>query len=87
MADDYETIKKTLRHFILEDFLPGEDPDALEDTTPLITGGVLDSIATIKFATFVDATYGVDLEAHELSADYIDTVSDMATLVHSKLQG
>jgi acyl carrier protein len=45
---------------------------------------VLDSIATIKFATFVDATYGVDLEAHELSADYIDTVTDMAALVKSK---
>jgi acyl carrier protein len=87
MADDYETIKQTLRNFILRDFLPGEDPDALEDTTPLITGGVLDSIATIKFATFVDATYGVDLEAHELSPDYIDTVSDMAALVYSKLRG
>ena len=87
MADDYETIKNTLKNFILEDFLPGEDPDALEDSTPLITGGVLDSIATIKFATFVDTTYGIDLDAHELSADYIDTISDMAKLVHSKLQG
>jgi acyl carrier protein len=87
MADDYETIKKTLKAFILEDFLPGEDPNALEDSTPLITGGVLDSIATIRLATFVDATYGIDLEAHELSADYIDTLSDMATLVHSKLKG
>lgn len=86
MADDYETIKKTLKTFILEDFLPGEDPGALEDSTPLITGGVLDSIATIRFAAFVDATYGVDLEAHELSPDYIDTLSGMATLVHSKLK-
>ena len=87
MTEDLETIKKNLKRFILEEFLPGEDPDALEDSTPLITGGVLDSIATIKFATFVDTTYGVDLEAHELSADYIDTVTDMATLVASKLRG
>ncbi|MGH8195599.1 MAG: acyl carrier protein [Woeseiaceae bacterium] len=86
MADDYNTIKKTLKDFILQDFLPGEEPDTLEDSTPLITGGVLDSIATIKFATFVDTAYGVNLEAHELSADYIDTVSDMATLIHAKLQ-
>jgi acyl carrier protein len=86
MADDYETIKKTLKEFILEEFLPGEDPEALGDSTPLITGGVLDSIATIKFATFVETTYGIDLAAHELSADYIDTAADMAKLVHSKLQ-
>jgi acyl carrier protein len=84
MTKDLESIKETLKKFILKEFLPGEDPDALEDSTPLITGGVLDSIATIKFATFVDATYGVDLEAHELSADYIDTVTDMAALVKSK---
>lgn len=87
MAEDLESIKETLKTFILEEFLPGEDPDALEDSTPLITGGVLDSIATIKFATFVDTTYGVDLEAHELSADYIDTVTDMASLLASKLRG
>jgi acyl carrier protein len=86
MTEDLEAIKKTLKDYILEAFLPGEDPDALEDTTPLITGGVLDSIATIKFATFVDEQYGVDLQAHELSADYIDTLSDMAALLHSKLQ-
>ena len=87
MSDDFETIKSTLKAFILEDFLPGEDPSALEDTTPLITGGVLDSIATIRLATFVDATYGVDLQAHELSPDYIDTLSSLASLVHSKLKG
>jgi acyl carrier protein len=86
MSEDLESIKKNLKHFILTEFLPGEDPDALEDSTPLITGGVLDSIATIKFATFVDTNYGVDLEAHELSADYIDTVADMAALVVSKLE-
>ena len=87
MTEDLEAIKKTLKNYILEAFLPGEDPGALEDSTPLITGGVLDSIATIKFAAFVDERYGVDFEAHELSADYIDTLSDMAALLHSKLHG
>ena len=86
MADDINTIKTTIKEFILEEFLPGEDPDALEDDTPLITGGVMDSIATIKFATFVDEKYGVDLQAHELSADYIDTLDGMATTVQAKLQ-
>lgn len=86
MADNLESIKNTLKEFILDDFLPGENPDALKDTTPLITGGILDSIATIKFATFVDERYHIDLQAHELSADYINTLSDMAALIHSKLR-
>ncbi len=86
MSEDLESIKRVLKDYILEDLLPGEDPDALEDTTPLVTGGVMDSIATIKFATFVDEKYGIDLEAHELSADYIDTLAQMADLIFSKLQ-
>jgi acyl carrier protein len=85
MTDDAETIKDKIKAFILDQFLPGEDPEALEDDTPLITGGVLDSIATIKFAGFLEDHYGVELQAHELSADYIDTLADMAALVHSKL--
>lgn len=86
MTQDEGSIKSTLKHFVLENFLPDEDPEALEDDTPLITGGVLDSIATIKFATFVEEQYGVDLAPHEMSADYIDTLSDMATLINSKLE-
>lgn len=85
MQHNPESIKSTLKEFILKEFLPGEDPDALEDDTPLITGGVLDSIATIQFAAFVDDKYGVDLQAHELSADYIDTLTGMTSLVSSKL--
>jgi acyl carrier protein len=85
MSGSLAAIKSTLKGFILENFLPDEDPEALEDDTPLITGGILDSIATIKFASFVDERYGVDLAPHEMSADYIDTVSDMASLIDSKL--
>ena len=87
MSDDIESIKHAIKEYILTEFLPGEDPGALEDDTPLITGGVLDSIATIQFATFVEEKYGVEMQAHELSADYIDTLSGMATVVQSKLQG
>ena len=86
MQTDKDSIKLTLKTFILENFLPDEDPDALEDDTPLITGGILDSIATIKFATFVEEQYNVDLAPHEMSADYIDTLSDMSSLIQSKLE-
>jgi len=45
-----DAIKNALKEFILTEFLPGEDPNELTETTPLITGGVLDSIATLKAA-------------------------------------
>ena len=80
-------IKSRAKSFILEEFLPGEDPSALEDSTKLISSGVLDSIATVRLVAFLEETYGIELEAHEMSADRLDTLPEIATLVLSKRTG
>ena len=81
MSDE---INQSVRNFILHEFLPGEDPDELTDSTPLITGGVLDSIATLKLVLFLEEAYGVTLEAHEMDAEHIDTIADIGRLVAAK---
>ena len=85
MTENAESIRAELKDYVLKEFLPGEDPDALEKDTPLITGGIMDSIATIKFSLFVEERFGVELQAHELSADYIDSLAAMANIIQSKL--
>lgn len=85
MKIDTETMKETLRRFILDEFLPGEDPNSLTDETPLITGGVLDSIATIKFASFIEERYEVELPDEALNADNMDTIEKVVSLVRTKL--
>ena len=81
MSDD---IKRTLKEFILTTFLPGEDANKLTDTTPLITDGVLDSIATLKLVMFLEETYKVSFEAHEVDVEHMNTISDIERLVRSK---
>lgn len=81
MPDD---IMQTVKDFILQEFLPGEDPEELKDDTPLITGGVLDSIATLKLVLFLEERYGVTLEAHEVDPEHFDTTAEIAKLVRSK---
>jgi len=78
-------IRDTVRAFILEQFLPGENPDALRDDTPLVTGGILDSIATLKLVAYVEEKYDIELEAHEADAEHLNTISDISNLVQSKL--
>ena len=77
-------IKASVKEYILTKFLPGEDPNMLEDSTPLITGGVLDSISTVELVSFLEEQYGVEFEAHEMSADYLDTLDQIAATVQSK---
>jgi acyl carrier protein len=76
-----EDMKAIIKDYILREFLPGESPDSLDDTTPLITGGVLDSIATVKLITFLEQRYGIRIEPHEMNADYLDFIPDIAALV------
>ena len=81
MTDDIKTVVK---EEILREFLPGEDPSELTDTTPLITAGVLDSIATLKLVMFIEERYGISLQAHEVDPEHLDTISQIAELIRSK---
>ena len=82
-----DTTRATIKAYILEEFLPGEDPDSLEDSTPLITTGILDSIATVKLVSFLSEHFGVEFEAYEVSADNLNTLADIARVVESKQAG
>lgn len=81
MSDD---VQSTVKNYILQEFLPGEDPAELTETTPLVSGGVLDSIATIKLVMFLEERFGIKLEAHEADAENLDTLTSIAGLVRSK---
>jgi acyl carrier protein len=79
-----QDIKATVKTFILNEYLPGEDPAALTDTTPLMTTGILDSIAILKVVTFLESQFGITIEPHEAVVENLNTLSDMAQLVTSK---
>lgn len=79
-----QEIKNTVKSYILKEFLLGENPDELTDSTPLITGGILDSIATLKLVAFIEERYSVTLEAHEADVEHLNTIADITNLILSK---
>lgn len=83
MTDD--AIKQDIKNFIMSEFLPGESPDELTDSTPLISGGVLDSIATLKLVMYVEEKYRVSLEPHEVDKENLDTLDLITRLLRSKM--
>ncbi len=78
-------IKSAVSQYILKDFLPGAKSDELTETTPLITGGILDSLATLQLVHFLEEKYKIELQAYEVNVDHLNTVADIASLVESKL--
>jgi len=82
--DDPKTIADELRRFLLAEFLPGEDPANLKDDTPLRTGGILDSVATLKVVSFVEQRWSIEIDAHEAGVEHFDRIADIAALVKRK---
>ncbi len=80
-------IHDTVKAFILDEFLPGEDPANLEDSAPLITAGILDSIATLKLVSYLEKQFKITLAAHEADVDHLNTLADITSLVQSKTGG
>jgi acyl carrier protein len=81
---DRENVRAEIKEYILREFLPGEVPEALTDTTPLVTGGILDSLATLKLVGFLEERFAISLEAHEVDAEHLDTIGSIDDLVREK---
>jgi acyl carrier protein len=81
-----EDIEKVVHNYILNEFLPGEDPEELTGTTPLITGGILDSITTLKLVVFLEEHFGITVEAYEAGVEHLDSIHQIAQLVATKKQ-
>lgn len=79
-----DDIRKAVHAYILDEFLPGESPEELTDDTPLITGGVLDSISTLKLVAFLEDRFDITVEAHEAGVENLDSVGQIARLVDGK---
>jgi acyl carrier protein len=80
-----DSIKSTVKDYILTEFLPGTSPSELGDQTPLIQGAILDSLATVQLVAFLEEQFGIEVQAHEASIDHLNTLDDIAALVQQKM--
>lgn len=80
-----ESTEKTIRQYIVAEVLNGEDTDDLTSTTPLLSNGILDSMAILKLVIFLENDFSIAVESQEVHPENFDTVEKIATLVQSKL--
>ncbi len=78
-------IQDRIRSHILSEVLEGAEPSEITDTTPLMTGGILDSIAAMRLVVFLEREFSISIESHEIDPEKFDTIERIAELVESKL--
>ena len=75
--------KQEIRGYVAEHFLPGGQ--GLEDTTPLISGGLIDSIGMLGLISFMESRFGVEFMPREVDAHRLDNLNLIAALIDRKL--
>jgi acyl carrier protein len=84
---EQDQMKSVIKTFILENFLEGSSADELTDSTPLVTGGILDSVSTLKFVSFIEEQFGVEFAPQDIDQDNLNTIPLIVDFINSKLQG
>lgn len=79
-----ESSKAVIKSYILQEFLPGEDPSELQHDTELVSNGILDSLATLRLVSFLEEEFNVRIEPHEADAENLNTIDSICQLIASK---
>jgi acyl carrier protein len=69
----------------LREFLPGQSPTAIDNSTRLLKSSVLDSLSAVKLVSFLEERYGIEILPHEMDPSHLDTLPAIAELVQAKL--
>lgn len=73
-----------LSTFLAADIL--KQPDrAISPDEPLLSSGLIDSFSLMDVALFVEDNFGVRIEDTELNADTFDNLTQLASLIESRL--
>jgi acyl carrier protein len=78
-------MKKIIRQYILENLLFTEDESVLQDDDSFIDGGIIDSTGVMEIILFIEETYGIKVNDHEMLPVNLDSVDNLATFVQRKL--
>lgn len=82
--DEIQEIKEVVRGYLLQNLFDSGSGDELTDSTPLISGGILDSISTLQLVSFLEEKFKIEFRPNEVDQDNLNTISRIANFVRSK---
>ena len=79
--------KETLQSFIAENFLFSSRGFDLSDDDSLLDAGIIDSTGVLELVLFVEETFDIQVENHEIIPDNFDSVNKLSHYIERKRQG
>jgi len=79
-----ETIKDSVKAFVIENFLFGDTSQNLADSDSLIENGVIDSTGVLELVAFIEDRYGVTVADADIVPANLDSLDRIAAFIATK---
>jgi acyl carrier protein len=72
---------ETVREYIVDEYVDEDDDVEIENDTPLISSGIVDSFSMVSLKVFLEKKYDIKLPDSEATPEAFDTVNSIVELV------
>jgi acyl carrier protein len=81
-----DEMSKVVLDYVKREYLEEDDDRELTETTPLISGGIVDSFSMVSLKRFIEKKYGIQIPDADASPEAFDTVKSIVALVNRFLK-
>ena len=78
--------KTTIRNFIIDNYLFGDD-EGLEDNTSFLDEGIVDSTGILELIEFISDEFSIQVEDDELVPENLDSIDNVTAFIGRKTGG
>ena len=77
-----DEITELVRNYVIREYLEEGDDREITETTPLISGGIVDSFSMVSLKRFLENKCNIQIPDACATPDAFDTVQSIVALVH-----
>ena len=77
---------ETVKAFVIENFLFGEDGN-LDEGTSFLEAGIIDSTGILELIAFLEEKYAIKVEDDEILPENLDSLKNVSAYLERKVQG
>ncbi len=77
-----DEMKQAILDYVRREYIEDGDDREVNETTPLISGGIVDSFSMVSLKRFLEKKYSIQIPDADASPEAFDTVEKIVVLVN-----
>jgi acyl carrier protein len=77
-----DEMKKVVLDYVKREYLEEDDDREIDESTPLISGGIVDSFSMVSLKRFLEKKYSIQISDADATPEAFDSVNKIVDLVN-----